>query len=87
MTPERTVRSTLAASFMFGTLLSLATLGVAQQVGVDQVLLGVGLAPVVVAGSVAGRRLHGFLDRGSLRPAVLLFAGMTALTALVHVLT
>ena len=84
--PGPTIRSTLAASFLFGTLLSLATLGVARQVHVDQVLLAVGLAPVVVAGSVAGRRLHGLLDRGWLRPAVLLFAGLTALAALVHAL-
>lgn len=84
--PGPTIRSTLAASFLFGTLLSLATLGVAGQVHVDQVLLAVGLAPVVVAGSVAGRRLHGLLDRGWLRPAVLLFAGLTALAALVHAL-
>jgi uncharacterized membrane protein YfcA len=82
--PGPTMRSTLAASFMFGTMLSLATLGVARQVGLAEVLLGVGLAPVVVAGSVAGRRLHGFLDRGWLRPAVLLFAAITALIALVH---
>jgi uncharacterized membrane protein YfcA len=84
--PGPTMRSTLAASFLFGTLLSLVTLGLARQVGVDQVLLGVGLAPVVVAGSVAGRRLHGFLDRGWLRPAVLLFAAITAVTALVDAL-
>lgn len=81
------MRSTLAASFFFGTLLSLITLAVAKQVGLDQVLLGVCLAPVVVAGSVAGRRFHSFLDRGWLRPAVRLFAGITALTAIVHALS
>ncbi len=85
--PGPTMRSTLAASFAFGTVLSLGTLGAAQQIGVDQLLLGLGLAPVVVAGSVAGRRLHRFLDRGWLRPAVLLFAGLTALAAVVHALT
>ncbi len=85
--PGPTMRSTLAASFMFGTFLSLATLGVAQQVGAGQVLLGVALGPVVVAGSVAGRRLHRFLDRRWLRPAVLLLAALTALTAVVQALT
>jgi uncharacterized membrane protein YfcA len=84
--PGPTMRSTLAASFLFGTLLSLATLGIASQIRLDQVLLGLGLAPVVVAGSVAGRRFHGFLDRGWLRPAVLLFAGITAVTAIVYAL-
>jgi uncharacterized membrane protein YfcA len=72
---------------MFGTLLSLVTLGAARQVHLDQVLLGAALAPVVVAVSFTGRRLHGLLDRGWLRPAVLLFAVMTGLSALVHALT
>ncbi len=82
--PGPTMRSTLAASFLFGTLISLVTLAIAGQVHLDQVLLGAGLAPVVVAGSVVGRRLHGLLDRGWLRPAVLLFAAIAAITALVH---
>lgn len=82
--PGATMRSTLAASFFFGTLLSLAVLGAARRVGVEQLLLGVGLAPVVVAGSVVGRRLHPHLEGGWLRPAVLVFAGITAVTALVH---
>lgn len=82
--PGPTMRATLAASFVFGTSISLASLLVARQVGADQVLLGVGLAPVVIAGSIAGRRLHGFLDRRWLRPAVLVIAGVTALTALLH---
>lgn len=82
--PGPTMRSTLAASFMFGTVLSLATLGVARQVHLDQLLLGAGLIPVVVAGSVAGRRFHDFLDRGWMRPAVLVFAGLAGLTTLLH---
>lgn len=82
--PGPTMRSTLAAAFMFGTALSLVTLGAAGQVGADQVFLGAGLAPVVVAGSVAGRRFHRFLERGWLRPAVLVFAGLTAVGALIR---
>jgi uncharacterized protein len=85
--PGPTMRSTLAASFFFGTLLSLAVLGIARQVGLEQILLGIGLAPVVVAGSVFGRRFHALLERGWLRPAVLVFAGITAVTALVHGIT
>lgn len=81
------MRSTLAASFLFGTILSLAALALAQQVGVGQLLLGAGLAPLVVAGTVAGRSFHGWLDRGWLRPAVLLFAAAAALTVLLDALT
>ncbi len=82
--PGPTMRSTLAAAFLFGTLISLVTLLIAGQVKVDQVLLGVGLTPVVLFGSIAGRRLHRFLESGWLRPAVLVLAGITAITAIVH---
>lgn len=82
-----TMRSTLAASFLFGTVLSLVTLALARQVGADQLLLGAGLAPLVVAGTVAGRRLHDWLDRGWLRPGVLLFAAAAAVTVLVDAAT
>jgi uncharacterized membrane protein YfcA len=84
--PGPTMRSTLAFAFVFGTSLSLVTLLVARQVGLAQVLLGVALAPVVILGSVAGRRLHGLLDRRWLRPAVLVFAGVTAVIVLVDAL-
>lgn len=80
--PGPTMRSTLAASFMFGTAMSLVVLAIAGEISLTQVLLGAGLAPVVVAGSVLGRRLHPFLDRGWLRRAVLLFAAVAALTAI-----
>lgn len=76
------MRSTLAASFAVGTVLSLGALAIAREVSIDQLLVGAALAPVVLAGTVAGRRLHGFLDRGWLRPAVLVFAFLAALTVL-----
>ena len=75
------MRSTLAASFLFGTILSLAVLAFAGEVAGRQVLLGAGLAPLVVAGSVAGRRFHDRLDHGWIRPAVLVLAAATAAAA------
>src|SRR5262245_8815158 len=74
--PGPAMRSTLAATFFFGTLLSLGTLALANQVSGAQLLLGLGLAPLVLAGSYAGRRLHTVLDRGWMRPAVLVFAAL-----------
>ncbi len=81
-----TMRSTLAASFFFGTLLSIATLALAREVGREQLLLGAGLAPLVAVGTIAGRRLHGWLDRGWLRSAVLVFAAAAAVTVLADAL-
>jgi uncharacterized membrane protein YfcA len=80
------MRSTLAAAFFFGTLLSIVTLSIARQVGWDQVWLGLGLAPLVVAGSHAGRRFHDLLDRGWMRPAVLVFATISALVVIADAL-
>jgi uncharacterized protein len=77
------MRSTLAASFFFGTLLSLTTLGIAGEVGWAQLLLGAGLAPIVVIGSYASRRFHDVLDRGWMRPAVLVFAAVSACVVIV----
>jgi uncharacterized membrane protein YfcA len=85
--PGPTMRSTLAASFLLGTFLSLGTLAVAGQVELEPFVLGVALAPFVVLGTVIGRRLHDWLDRGWLRPAVLGFAALSAATVLVHALT
>lgn len=77
------MRSTLAASFLLGTVLSLVTLAAAREVGAGQLALGALLAPLAVGGSVVGRRLHAWLDRGWLRPAVLVFAAAAALTAFI----
>jgi hypothetical protein len=85
--PGPAMRSTLAASFFFGTLLSIGTLTVARQVSGAQLLLGVGLAPLVLAGSYVGRRLHAFLDRGWMRPAVLTFAAISAVVVIVDAAT
>jgi uncharacterized protein len=84
--PGPAMRSTLAASFFFGTLLSITTLAIAKQVSWAQIALGIGLAPFVVAGSYAGRRFHDLLDRGWMRPAVLVFAATAAFVVILDAL-
>jgi uncharacterized membrane protein YfcA len=78
------VRSTLAASFFFGTILSLTSLAIAREVSWDHLLLGAILAPVVVLGVVGSRALRPVLDRGWLRRAVLVFAAISAIVAIVN---
>ena len=80
------VRSTLAASFLFGTFLSVAGLALAGQVSSGQALLGAGLSPLAIAGSIAGRRFHSWLDRGWLRPLVLAFVSVAAAMAVADAL-
>jgi uncharacterized membrane protein YfcA len=78
------MRSTLAASFFFGTILSLSSLAVAREVGWDHVRLGLVLTPAVLVGFVAARAMRGVLDKGWLRPAVLVFATISAIVAIVN---
>jgi uncharacterized membrane protein YfcA len=78
------MRSTLAASFFFGTILSLGSLAVARQVGWDHVGFGLLLTPAVLAGFFLARSMRGVLDRGWLRPAVLVFATISALVAIAN---
>jgi uncharacterized membrane protein YfcA len=77
-----TIRSTLAVTFLVGTLLSLTSLLVAGQISVGQVALGLGLTPLVLVGAYVGRRSHALLDQGWLRPAVLAFAAVSAVVVI-----
>lgn len=76
------IRSTLAASFLVGTLLSLGTLAVGGQVEGEAVVVGALLAPAVVVGTRIGRRFHDVLEQGWLRPAVLAFAAASAVAVM-----
>jgi uncharacterized protein len=80
------IRATLSASFLIGTVLSLAMLGVSGSVGTDQLALGAGLTPFVLAGVLLGRRAHRVLDKGWMRPAVLAFAAVSAVAVVVDAL-
>jgi hypothetical protein len=80
--PGPTMRATLAASFLVGTVMSIASLALAREVTWTECGLAAGLVPVVITGSWIGRRSHGALDRGWLRPAVLAFAAVSAVVVL-----
>jgi uncharacterized membrane protein YfcA len=84
--PGPAMRSTLAATFFVGTFLSLGMLGVTGSIEWHAVVVGAVLAPVVLAGTLIGRRFHGMLERGWLRPAVLAFSVVSALWVLLDAL-
>jgi uncharacterized membrane protein YfcA len=81
--PGPTVRSTLGAAFLFGTVLSVVTLSIAGETTASDIGLAAGLTPIVVLGSLVGRRLASFVDREWLRPAVLSFAALSAIVVIV----
>lgn len=84
--PGPVLRSTLAMSFTIGTSLSLIALTLAGEVAGWQVVLAVALTPAVLCGLWLSRHLHGILERGWLRPAVLVFAAVAGAATMVRAL-
>ena len=80
--PGPTMRATLAATFFFGTLLSILMLGIAREIRFADVLIACVLIPIIIVGSLLGRRAHDILDRGWMRPAVLVFAAISAVVVI-----
>jgi uncharacterized protein len=78
------VRSTLAASFALGIPMSLTGIALAGQVGRLHLVLTVIAFPALAAGLAVSRRLAHVLDRAWLRPAVLTFAAISGLVAIVR---
>jgi uncharacterized membrane protein YfcA len=78
------LRATLAVSFAIGTVLSLVGLAIAGAIEPWHVLLALALVPGLLTGFALSRLLVHRLDRAWLRPAVLTFAAVTAVIAIVR---
>lgn len=75
------LRSTLAATFSLGTVLSFAALAVAGAVSPWHVALALSLLPGTLCGIAVSSRLARRVDGAWLRPAVLSFATLAAVLA------
>ena len=84
--PGPRLRGTLAAYFLAGTLLSLASLSATGLLNGRGWLLGLALVPPVLVGNLLARPLTRHLDAGRTRPAVLVVSGAAGLLALVTAL-
>lgn len=82
--PGPVLRSTLAATFFLGTIISLALLGVAGEIGWGHVVLAALLAPAALVGGRFSRRFSHHVDGRWLRPAVLAFAAGSAVIVIVN---
>jgi uncharacterized membrane protein YfcA len=80
--PGAVLRSTTAALFVFGTILSAAALAVAGQMTGDDVVLALVLLPAIAAGLALATALRHHIDAGRLRPAVLVVAAVAGLATL-----
>ncbi len=78
------VRSTLAASFFFGGLISAATLAVSGGLQWHHLTLSLALAPATILGSSLSRVVLAKIDRGLLRPAVLAFGGIAGVAVITN---
>jgi hypothetical protein len=72
----------LGGDVLLRTLLSIVTLGIARQIRIADVLIACALIPIIIVASLLGRRAHDILDRGWMRPAVLVFAAVSALVVI-----
>jgi uncharacterized membrane protein YfcA len=78
------LRSTLAAVFTVGTPLSIVGLVAAGELHLWHAMLALALAPGLLVGLGIARLASPWLDRGWLRPAVLLFAAVAGLAAVAN---
>jgi uncharacterized protein len=78
------MRSTLGAAFVLGQIISVTGLAITGTVAAWQLLLALALLPSHVVGLLTSRLVIGRVDRHWLRPAVLVFAAITATAAIVR---
>jgi uncharacterized membrane protein YfcA len=77
-------RATLGAFFATSASLSLVGYTAAGEIAGSQVLFALTLAPFMASGAWLSRHFHVHVDRGWLRPAVLLLSGVAGVAALVR---
>lgn len=82
--PGPEIRSTLAMTFLVGGFISLVALYLVDRVDADHVRMALALLPGIGVGLLAARRAHLLLDRTWLRPAVLTFAVISGVVAIVN---
>ena len=82
--PGAELRSTLALAFAIGSTMSLVALALGGHVEDDELVLAGLMVPALALGLAAAARLHRWLDRGWLRPAVLTFAAISGGVAMLR---
>ncbi len=80
------LRGTLSAFFLICACMALVGLLVAGKLGTNELKLALILIPGLVIGFVVSRFISGFIDRYSIRPAVLILSTIGAVMVLVRAL-
>jgi uncharacterized protein len=79
-----TVRASLAAYFVVGSLMSLAALSIVKRFGLADLVQGATMLPGMFVGFALSARFGAFLDRGRTRAAVLIVAGLSGVGAMLR---
>jgi uncharacterized protein len=82
--PGPELRGTLAVLFLVGNVMSLMSLAVIGRVDTLHLVVACGTLPLLAAGAWVGTRLAPKFDRGPLRHAVLVVAGLAGVVAMVR---
>ena len=80
--PGEHIRATLSAIFAVGSVVAITSLALVGEFGWSDVALGVALLPGVLIGFALSRYTAALLDARTMRPAVLGFAGLSAVLLL-----
>ena len=78
------IRATLNRFFLVSTVLTVAVLIPAGRLGLEHLWAGLAMLPGVLVGYVAAQSLHGRIDAGWARPAVLTIAAVSSIAVLVR---
>jgi len=73
------IRGSLSTIFIFGTIISLSSLIVIHRFGLKEIYAAVTLIPGILLGFFLSKRLARILDRGYIRPAVLIASALSSL--------
>jgi uncharacterized membrane protein YfcA len=80
------LRGTLSAIFLIGTLIAIFSLFLIDKFGINEIILSIGMIPAIVMGFYLSGKTAQYLDRGFIRPAVLVISTASALVVIVKYL-
>lgn len=76
------IRGTLSAFFVVGVAISLVGLGAVGHFGREQAILALALTPAVLIGFLVSRHTARWLDKGYIRPALLVASAVSAVAVI-----
>ena len=78
-----TIRATLSFIYLFGCILTLATLSMAGRFGFEEIVYGLYLTPGFLVGYLASGKLAAYLDQGHSRRIILIISSISAIALIV----